>query len=178
MTPLFKICPGPLDNPQGHSPLLNEDNFRMVNRPTGPDPHTRCREHEHANRPAEGRGLYLGVLLLADGTFMTKIGKTGSGAQGFLSRAGELAKDARKSRGLDVVWAEILYVIDAPHAENRTAIEEILKDKATPIAGTEYFSGTDFGAFEGFFIRHGRPYTKRRDHEQRNRQFQNWRRSA
>ena len=176
----LKTCPGyGLDLP--HELEVSEENFHQ--RANGRfNKWPRCKVHQAMHfaahnakrRPREGKGVYLAALKLPDRAYLAKPGKAGDGEGGFQSRAGTLAKDARRTEGLDVVNAEILLVIDIPDADARTVAENHLKAMAEPIHGTEYFRGIDFPMFARIFEAVGRPYTARRTYTKRNAEFRAW----
>ena len=181
----LKTCPGfGLDTP--HEEAKTAENFRLsADGRTTKSPYCRTHETDYdrarpgtgmgdtTGRKAEGKGVYLGVLKLADLSYLTKPGKTGDRRIGFRTRAGLLATNAR-AVGLDVVHAEILHVIDISDADNRSAAEAILLGIAEPIHGTEYFKGTDFPTFAYTFEAIGRPYTERTTYAARYAEFMAW----
>jgi hypothetical protein len=124
-------------------------------------------------RSQQGKGLYLGVLKMADKGFLVKPGKTGDGNWGFRSRAGSLANTARQS-GLDVVSGEIFHVIESTDPEVRTNAERVLLGIAEPVYKTEYFAGTTYREFEKVFVNLGRPYTVRTTYAARYAEFGAW----
>jgi len=175
----LKVCPGyGADLP--HKLPKTTDFFRFSSDGRTPkSPY--CRTHEQTGHRAgnvprieEDRGIYLGALLLNSGSWLIKIGKSGDKASGFDSKAGRLASDARHHHDLDVVHAEIFYVIDEADPETRTTLERLLLNLAEPVHGTEYFAGSDFKLFEEVFAEYGRLYTERTTFAARWAAFNAW----
>ena len=179
----LKVCPGfGLDLP--HEAKTTDD-FRLGGNGKPKSPYCTTHEAEYnrqrwsagvgsqrvreRDRATDGRGVYLGVIKLADRSYLTKPGKS----RQMRSKAGRLASGA-KTVGFDVVNAEILYVIDIPDADNRSAAEAILLGLAEPTHGNEYFRGIDFPKFAKVFEAIGRPYTVRDTYTKRNAEFRAW----
>lgn len=124
-------------------------------------------------RSEQAKGVYLAVEKLGDGTFIIKIGMTGDGARGFRSRAGELASEARRNLGIDVVHAEIVWVIEEADSAERHALEKLLLERHTALYADEYFDPSTYDDFRREFeALGGEPFTDRTTYAARLAEFE------
>lgn len=124
-------------------------------------------------RPEERKGVYLAVLKTSEDDYLLKVGKTGDGLGGFRSRAGRLAAHARGTLGIDIDWAEIVYVIEEDDFHERAELEATVLAYHEPDYGYEFYDGRRWDEFTIFRMM-GKPFEKRTTYASRHQEFLAW----